>query len=152
MAVLKVILIAVFLIAAIAITVVVLLQEGKSAGLGSIGGGSNGDSYWDKNKKNSLEGKFEKWTKIMAGTFVVSALLLMVLQTPSGSDAEIVNPPAPQVSAAPEAGTEEGTAPETSAAPQQSAAPETSTAPAEGADAEASTAPETSEETSTEAE
>ena len=130
MEVLRVILIAVFLIAAIAITVVVLLQEGKSAGLGSIGGSSNGDSYWDKNKKNSLEGKFEKWTKIMAGTFVVAALLLMVLQTPSDSGLEIVEPTAPEASAEVEATTAPGASAE--------------------AEAEATTAPEASAEAETE--
>ena len=81
MAILKIILIVVFLIAALAVTVIVLLQEGKSAGLGSMAGSAGNDSYWDKNKKYSLEGKFEKWTKIMAGLLVVSALGIMLLSS-----------------------------------------------------------------------
>ena len=76
MVTLRMILIIVFLIAAIAMTVIVLLQEGKSAGLRSIGGATNTDSYWDKNKKHSLEGKFERWTKIMAGVLYYQHSLL----------------------------------------------------------------------------
>ena len=80
MAILKVILLVVFLIAALAVTVIVLCQEGKSAGLGSLSGQvGGGDSYWDKNKKYSLEGKLEKWTKISAIVFIVSALCLMLI-------------------------------------------------------------------------
>ncbi len=92
MAILKMILIIVFLIAAFAITVVVLLQEGKSAGLGSIGGAANSDSYWDKNKKHTLEGKFERWTKIMAGVFVLAAFILMLI--PNNTSSSSVQPSA----------------------------------------------------------
>lgn len=86
MAILRILLIVIFLIAALAVTIVVLLQEGKSAGLGSIGGsGTNGDSYWDKNKKYSLEGKFERWTKTAAIVFVLSAFVLMFIPTSTSS-------------------------------------------------------------------
>ena len=44
----------IFVIVCIALTVIVLMQEGKSAGLGSIGGIS--DTYWGKNKGRSIEG------------------------------------------------------------------------------------------------
>ena len=81
MAILKIILIVVFLISALAVTIIVLSQEGKSAGLGSLSGQvGGGNSYWDKNKKYSLEGKLEKWTKIAATVFVLSALALMLTQ------------------------------------------------------------------------
>ena len=82
MEILRIVITVLFVIAALAIIVVVLMQEGKSAGLGSLNG-TNNDSYWEKNKKNSLEGKFERWTKITAGLFVVFALVLMVLQSSS---------------------------------------------------------------------
>ena len=82
MAILKIILIVVFLISALAVTIIVLSQEGKSAGLGSLSGQvSGGNSYWDKNRKYSLEGKLEKWTKISATVFVLAALGLMLLQS-----------------------------------------------------------------------
>ncbi|MBU3804061.1 MAG: preprotein translocase subunit SecG [Candidatus Cellulosilyticum pullistercoris] len=100
MATLRILLIVIFLIAALAVTIIVLLQEGKSAGLGSIGGTSGGgDSYWDKNRKHSLEGKFEKWTKITACVFVLSAFVLMFIPnsnssstTNNGTGTEVVQP------------------------------------------------------------
>ncbi len=95
MEILRIILIVIFLVASVAVTVVVLLQEGKSAGLGSIGGsGTSGDSYWNKNKKHSLEGKFEKWTKITAAALVVSAFILMFLPSApkGGTKQELVVP------------------------------------------------------------
>ncbi len=81
MTIAKIVLTVIYVIAALAIITVVLLQEGKSAGLGSLGGGTNGsnNSYWDKNKKHSLEGKFERWTKLTAALFIILAVALMVL-------------------------------------------------------------------------
>ncbi|WP_070000509.1 preprotein translocase subunit SecG [Cellulosilyticum sp. I15G10I2] len=81
MDIVKIVLTVIYVIAALAIITVVLLQEGKSAGLGSLGGGtsSSNNSYWDKNKKHSLEGKFERWTKATAALFVILALVLMIL-------------------------------------------------------------------------
>lgn len=79
MAALKIVLTVLFVIAAIAIIIIVLLQEGKSAGLGSLNGGMTSESYWGKNKKNTLEGKFERWTKLTAVFFVVFALGLMLI-------------------------------------------------------------------------
>lgn len=45
----KTILTVLFVLVCIALTVIVLLQEGK-AGLGSLAGGNSGDSFWGKNK------------------------------------------------------------------------------------------------------
>ena len=79
MDILRMIVTVVYVIAAIAIIAVVLLQEGKSAGLSGLTGGSNQDTYYAKNKKHTLEGKFERWTKITAATFIILAIVLMVL-------------------------------------------------------------------------
>ena len=54
MAVVKTILTVVFIVLSLALTVIVLLQEGKSAGLGAIAGAA--DTYWGKNKGRSMEG------------------------------------------------------------------------------------------------
>ena len=83
MSVLKMIITVVYLIAAFAIIGIVLMQEGKSAGLGSISGAGSsgsGDSYWGKIKGRSFEGKLEQWTKITAGLFLLSAVLLMLIK------------------------------------------------------------------------
>lgn len=77
MAVLKVILAIVFVLICIALTVIVLLQEGKSAGLGSISGMA--DSYWGKNRGRSMEGTLEKFTKFAAAALLILALILNII-------------------------------------------------------------------------
>ena len=52
------------------------MQEGKSQGLGSIGGGMDDSSYWSKNKSRSMEGALEKITKVLAVLFFVLAFAL----------------------------------------------------------------------------
>ena len=64
----------VFVIVCIALSVVVLLQEGKS-GLGSLAGG-NRETFWGKNQGRSAEGILAKITKILAVVFILLALLL----------------------------------------------------------------------------
>ena len=74
MAALRVILTIIFIIVCIAIIVLVLLQEGKSAGLGALSGAA--ESYWGKNKGRSMEGNLDKITKILAALFIVLAIVL----------------------------------------------------------------------------
>ena len=63
-----------FVVICIVLSVVVILQEGKS-GLGSLAGG-NSESFWGKNQGRSAEGILEKVTKILAVVFFLLALLL----------------------------------------------------------------------------
>ena len=66
----------VFMIVCLIITVVILLQEGKQAGLtGAISGAA--DTYWGKNKGRSMEGKLEKATKICVVLFFVLSVINM---------------------------------------------------------------------------
>ncbi|MCB6416081.1 preprotein translocase subunit SecG [Dorea acetigenes] len=74
MEILKMVLMILFAIDCIALTVIVLLQEGKSAGLGTIGGMA--DTYWGQNKGRSMEGTLVKSTKFLAILFVVLAAVL----------------------------------------------------------------------------
>ena len=74
MAVLKIILTVIFIIISIALTVIILMQEGKSAGLGAIAGAA--DTYWGKNKGRSIEGRLVTGTKILVVLFVVIAAVL----------------------------------------------------------------------------
>ncbi len=74
MAVLKMILTVIFIIISIALTVIILMQEGKSAGLGAIAGAA--DTYWGKNKGRSMEGMLVKVTKILVILFIVLAAVL----------------------------------------------------------------------------
>ena len=75
MEILRTVLTVLFVIDCIALTVVVLMQEGKSAGLGALAGGSS-ETYWGKNKSRSKEGKLATATKLMAAFFVICALVL----------------------------------------------------------------------------
>lgn len=75
MGVLKIILTVVFVLVCVALTAIVLLQEGKSAGLtGAISGAA--ETYWGKNKGRSMEGKLEKFTKFVAVAFLILAIIL----------------------------------------------------------------------------
>ena len=67
-----------FVIVSLALVVLVLMQEGKSAGLtGSINGMA--DTYWGKNKGRSLEGKLVKITRILVVVFFVLEILLNMI-------------------------------------------------------------------------
>ena len=74
MQILRTILTILFVIDCIALTVVVLMQEGKSQGLGAIAG--EADTYWGKNKGRSMEGGLVKATTIMGVLFFVLAVVL----------------------------------------------------------------------------
>jgi preprotein translocase subunit SecG len=74
MEILRTILTVIFVLVCIASVVLVLLQEGKSAGLGAIAGAA--ESYWGKNKGRSMEGNLEKWTKILIVVFFLLAIVL----------------------------------------------------------------------------
>lgn len=74
MGTLRIVLTIIFIIVSVALSAIVLMQEGKSAGLGVISGAA--DSYWGKNKGRSIEGKLEKITKILVVGFMLIAILL----------------------------------------------------------------------------
>lgn len=66
----------IFILICIALTVLVLMQEGKSAGLGTISGAA--ETYWGKNKGRSMEGNLVKATKFLAIGFIVIAAILNI--------------------------------------------------------------------------
>jgi preprotein translocase subunit SecG len=75
MAALKIVIMVIYALVCIALTVIVLMQEGKSAGLtGAISGVA--DTYWGKNKGRSMEGALEKFTKILAILFILISIVL----------------------------------------------------------------------------
>ena len=74
MGALKIVLTIIFILVCIALTVLVLMQEGKSAGLGSISGAA--ETYWGRNKGRSMEGMLVKITKILAVFFMLLAVVL----------------------------------------------------------------------------
>lgn len=74
MGALKIVLTILFIIVCVALVILVLMQEGKSAGLGSIGGAA--ETYWGKNKARSMEGRMVQITKILAVAFMLLAMVL----------------------------------------------------------------------------
>ncbi len=74
MAVLRIVIQIVFILICIALTVLVLMQEGKSAGLGAISGAA--ETYWGKNKGRSMEGKLVQITKYLAIVFMLISIIL----------------------------------------------------------------------------
>ena len=69
------ILLLVYILVCCVLTVILLMQEGKQAGLtGAISGAA--ETYWGKNKGRSMEGGLELATRILAVVFVVLSLIL----------------------------------------------------------------------------
>ena len=64
----------IFIIINLIITVIILMQEGKSAGLGAIAGAA--DTYWGKNKGRSMEGRLVKFTVVCVVLFFVLSIVL----------------------------------------------------------------------------
>ena len=64
----------IFILICIALAALVLMQEGKSAGLGAISGAA--ETYWGKNKGRYMEGKLVKITKYLAIGFMLITIIL----------------------------------------------------------------------------
>lgn len=76
MAALRVVLMCILILVSIIFTVIVLMQEGKSAGLGAISGAA--ETYWGKNKGRSMEGALVKLTKVLGIVFMLLAVVLNI--------------------------------------------------------------------------
>lgn len=74
----KTILTIVYILVCVGLTVIILMQEGKDAGLSAITGGATGgsDTYWSKNKGRSAEGALKKGTTALAVLFFVLSIVL----------------------------------------------------------------------------
>jgi len=67
----------IYVILGIALAAMILMQEGNTQGLGSIGGMA--DSYWGKIKGRTMEGALEKFTKYGIVVFLLLAFALNLL-------------------------------------------------------------------------
>ncbi len=76
MAALRIVLTIILILVSIVFTAIVLMQEGKSAGLGAISGAA--ETYWGKNKGRSMEGALVKGTKILGVVFMLLAIVLNI--------------------------------------------------------------------------
>ena len=60
----------------VVLTVSVLLQQGKDAGLSGALGGTNNESFFGKNKSRTLDGLLGRITAISAVLFIITSLVL----------------------------------------------------------------------------
>lgn len=66
----------IFVIVCVIITILVLWQEAKDNGLGSLAGGSAGETYWSKNKGRSMD---KERILILSTTVAVVIFLALAL-------------------------------------------------------------------------
>jgi preprotein translocase subunit SecG len=69
---------AILIVMSIAIIIAIILQEGNQQGVGVVTGGA--DSFFSKNKARSIDAKLAKWTKVIAGIFVICVIVLNALE------------------------------------------------------------------------
>ena len=74
MQILRILLIILYVIVCVGLAVVVLMQEGKQGGLGSLAGSA--DTYWSQNKSRSMEGGLVKVTRVLSILFFVLSIVL----------------------------------------------------------------------------
>ena len=66
-------------VAALAMIVVVLMQNGGQQDIGAISGGSNNDTFFGKNKSRSKEGKLKIATIVIGVLLVVFSIIYFVV-------------------------------------------------------------------------
>jgi protein translocase, SecG subunit len=65
----------IYILVCIALTFIILRQEGKVGGLSGALTGSS-ETYWAKNKGRSAEGNLQRATKYLALAFVIISIIL----------------------------------------------------------------------------
>lgn len=81
MSVIDIILAILDIIAALAMVILFLVQEGNDRGMGVVSGASSNDSYYSKNSGRSLEERLKTATKFTAVFFAVVSVLLYLAVT-----------------------------------------------------------------------
>lgn len=71
----------IYLLICISLVTIIMAQQKKSSGLGGAmsGMGSSPQTYWDKNKGRSIEGKLHTITKILGTVFIILSLVLTII-------------------------------------------------------------------------
>ena len=68
----------VLILISIVLIVTVLMQDTESDGMGALTGGS--ETFFGKNKNNTLEGKLALATKVSSIVFVVLAIVMLLVK------------------------------------------------------------------------
>lgn len=79
MEIVKVILIPIYLVIALAVIILTLIQTKDDAGLSSTITGSSTSNFFEKNKGRTKEGKQKKWTIILSVVFVILSIVLGII-------------------------------------------------------------------------
>lgn len=77
MGVLEIVLGIILAVFAIAVIIVVLLQEGNQKNMGIVTGGA--DTFLSKNKARSANAFLSRWTKVIAIGFVVMVIVMNIV-------------------------------------------------------------------------
>ena len=79
MGIVKGILIAIYLVIALVLIVLTLIQTKEDPGLSSTITGSSTNNFYEKNKSRTKEGKQKKWTVILSIVFAVLTIALGIV-------------------------------------------------------------------------
>ena len=80
MEILKSILIVIYVIVCLVLIVIASLQSSDEDGASSaIMGGAQNNSFYEKNKGRTREGKLKRWTIILGITFIVLSVILGIV-------------------------------------------------------------------------
>lgn len=79
MGIVKGILMAIYLVIALILIVLTLIQTKEDPGLSSTITGSSTNNFYEKNKGRTKEGKQKKWTVILSVVFVVLTIALGIV-------------------------------------------------------------------------
>ncbi|MBE6671051.1 MAG: preprotein translocase subunit SecG [Ruminococcaceae bacterium] len=77
----------ILLVAAVFIIIAVLMQQGKSKGMGAVGGGT-ADTFFGKTKGKSFEKTLAKLTTVIGIIFVVIVLVIYIKQPDVSNQAD----------------------------------------------------------------
>lgn len=79
MGIVKGILIAIYLIVALVLTILTLIQTKEDSGMSSTITGSSTNNFFEKNKGRTKEGKQKRWTIILSVVFAVLTIALGII-------------------------------------------------------------------------
>ena len=79
MGTLKGVLIAIYLVVALVLIILTLIQSKEDAGLSSTITGSSTSNFYEKNKGRTKEGKQKRWTIILSIVFVILTISLGII-------------------------------------------------------------------------
>ncbi len=68
----------ILVIMAVALTLVVLFQEGHQRSMGTITGAA-GDTFLNKHKSRSIDSFLERWTRVIAIGFFIAVITINVI-------------------------------------------------------------------------